>query len=70
LLDISQTSVEESRYIELTPEMLNHGVESKIAASQDSSQDTYEHNGVEVYRYPVFPEPNPNRIMDKFPWRF
>jgi len=51
-------------------EMLNHGVESKIAASQDSSQeDTHEHNGVEVYRYPVFPEPNPNRIMDNFPWR-
>jgi glycosyltransferase involved in cell wall biosynthesis len=53
---------------ELTPEMLNHGVESKIAASQDSSQeDTYEHNGVEVYRYPVFPEPKPEPNYGQFP---
>jgi len=53
---------------ELMPEMLKYGVESKMAASQDSPQeDTYEYKGVEVYRYPVFPEPKPEPNYGQFP---
>ncbi len=53
---------------ELMPEMLKYGVESKMAASQDSPQEnTYEHKGVEVYRYPVFPEPKSEPNYGQFP---
>lgn len=42
------------------PALQTFGVESKIAASQDKpKEDNYEYKGVEVYRYPAFPEPMP-----------
>ncbi|MUL35824.1 glycosyltransferase [Gloeocapsopsis dulcis] len=46
------------RLSELLPVLQAYGVESKIAAAQDSKyENTYTHNGIEVYRYPVFPRP-------------
>ncbi|PIG95318.1 glycosyltransferase [Gloeocapsopsis sp. IPPAS B-1203] len=46
------------RLSELLPLLQTYGVESKIAAAQDSKcENTYIHNGIEVYRYPVFPTP-------------
>lgn len=48
---------------ELLPELAAQGVASQIAASQDTLPEAaYTHNGIEVFRYPVFPrtksEPN------------
>lgn len=46
------------RLSELLPVLQAYGVESKIAAAQDSQhENTYIHDGIEVYRYPVFPTP-------------
>ncbi|OKH28820.1 glycosyltransferase [Chroogloeocystis siderophila] len=46
------------RLSELLPVLQAYGVESKIAAAQDGKhENTYIHNGIEVYRYPVFPQP-------------
>lgn len=46
------------RLSELLPVLQARGVESKIAAAQDSPyESTYNYCGVEVYRYPVFPTP-------------
>jgi len=46
------------RLSELLPLLQNYGVESKIAAAQESPYEaTYMHRGLEVYRYPVCPTP-------------
>jgi glycosyltransferase involved in cell wall biosynthesis len=46
------------RLSELLPLLQAHKVESKIAAAHDRSyENTYKYQGVEVYRYPVFPTP-------------
>ncbi len=53
---------------ELLPGLQAQGVESKIAASVDESQeDTYNYGGVEVYRYPVFPIPKKEPNYGQFP---
>ncbi|MGQ4649276.1 glycosyltransferase [Lyngbya aestuarii] len=45
---------------ELLPVLLAQGIECQVAASQDSPEEkTYNYGGVEVYRYPVFPKPQP-----------
>ncbi|MES1021819.1 glycosyltransferase [Gloeocapsa sp. BRSZ] len=46
------------RLSELLPVLQAYGVESKVAAAQNGKhENTYIHNGIEVYRYPVFPQP-------------
>ncbi len=48
------------RLSELLPVLQEYGVESKIAAAQESpNENTYIHKGMEVYRYPAFPVPKP-----------
>lgn len=56
------------RLSELLPVLQTYGVESKIAAAQDSPhEDTYIHHKVEVYRYPVFPTPKAEPNHGEFP---
>ncbi len=56
------------RLSELLPVLQAYGVESKIAAAQDSRhENTYSHNGIEVYRYPVFPQPKAEPNYGKLP---
>ncbi|MDJ0704598.1 MAG: glycosyltransferase [Leptolyngbyaceae cyanobacterium MO_188.B28] len=53
---------------ELLPELKRHSIDSKIAASQDQSEpETYEYNGIEVFRYPVFPTPKAEPNHGQFP---
>lgn len=41
----------------------SQGIESLVAASINGKQEqSYQHNGVEVYRYPVFPNPTPAKL--------
>jgi glycosyltransferase involved in cell wall biosynthesis len=54
---------------ELIPELRSHQVEVKIAAAKSNStvENCYQHNGVEVYRYPVSPVPRPQPNHGQFP---
>lgn len=47
------------RLSELLPVLKDDGIESKIAAAREGSQqeETYDYNGIEVYRYPVLSRP-------------
>ena len=57
------------RLSELLPVLqASYGIESKIAAAQDSPhEDTYTYRGTEVYRYPVFPTPKAEPNHGEFP---
>ncbi|MBE9046996.1 glycosyltransferase [Pleurocapsales cyanobacterium LEGE 10410] len=57
------------RLSELLPMLQDvHGIESKIAAAQDSPhENTYTYRGTEVYRYPVFPTPKAEPNHGEFP---
>jgi glycosyltransferase involved in cell wall biosynthesis len=56
------------RLSELLPDLQAYGVESKIAAAQEQPQeDTYTYKGIEVYRYPAFPVPQPEPNHGEYP---
>lgn len=54
---------------ELLPQLQSLDMKIQIAAASNGSQkeDSYEYNGVEVYRYPVFPEPKTQPNHGQFP---
>ncbi|MEH2191984.1 MAG: glycosyltransferase [Nostoc sp.] len=52
----------------LVNELNSQGVKSIVAAPQKGTQETtYEHNGISIYRYPVFPDLTLKQIRDVTP---
>ena len=54
---------------DLVQELQLQGMQIKIAAAKNGSknEETYSYEGVEVYRYPVFPKPKPQPNHGQFP---
>jgi glycosyltransferase involved in cell wall biosynthesis len=52
----------------LVQELRSQGVQSLVAAAQNGMQEaTYNYNGVEVYRYPVFPSVSTDQVRGYVP---